>query len=156
MTDLIVEDRYSGTYSGGTWLIIEDYSAPLTEDELAWLNNHLAEVDKCYSKMSLEFHRKYTALGLEHDLKTFQSTLELGATRFDAVERTFQNADCYAAWNFDLMPWCVPTNDPVSYFQTKNQERIDEVKSFFSEVTKPKFDDENVKYWVQVYQAEEH
>jgi|ERR1035437_10059595 hypothetical protein len=90
----ILEDRYGGTYSGGKWLVIGSYYTELTTDELAWLNSHLRDTDTFYTTGSFAKYK------LDRD-----SSLELGATRMDAVESTMQGADCYAHWNWELMPW---------------------------------------------------
>lgn len=92
----ILTDRYSGTYSGGKWLVIDTYYQTLTQDEVDYLNNHLSETDEFYGLRKLGYE---------------PTVVTLNSTRLEAVEKTMQNSDCYAHWDHGIMPWMRATND---------------------------------------------
>lgn len=128
---MILKDRYCGAYSGGKWLVIENYCELLTPKELEWLNNHIKSTDEFYESLSAKW--KEQKLPRDNRLDSYN-------TRFDAVEKTLQGSDCYAQCNFKLMPWCKAVND-VSEF-------VDKISPF------NKIYSENTKFWQNVYKAE--
>lgn len=99
MLRMILTDCYSGVYSGGKWLLINNYHEELTEAELDEVNKHLIDTDKFYTTGSFEGYGR------------LDSILGIGATRFDAVEATFQSQDCYAS--FKVWPWLRVFNDLI-------------------------------------------
>jgi hypothetical protein len=126
MTLMILEDRYCGAYSGGKWLVIENYYETLQPEELYWLNNHIKNTDKFYEARNEKWQEQaikadiYFKPELPRD-----NRLTTISTRYEAVERTLQASDCYAVWNYDLMPWCKAVNDLSEILLKSYQNKTD-------------------------------
>lgn len=122
MLRMILTDCYSGIYSGGKWLLINNYCEKLTEIELEEVNEHLIDTDKFYT--TGPFEGWYDGLC---------SVLNTGATRFDAVEATFQGQDCYTSFKgwtwlrvFDSL---IELNKVVKY-QDERRINLNQIKSY--------------------------
>lgn len=134
--NLIVEDRYSGVYSGGKWLVIQDYWMNLTPIELNWLNAEIRDADEFYSNFDLKMEQACKEQDVDYIPVRRDNTLTIENTRFDAVERTLQNSDCYAArWNSELMPWCIATNDVSEYVRPSNSDY--NLSTYWSKIYSP-------------------
>lgn len=160
----VLEDRYSGVYSSGKWLIVQDFTEALTLQELEWLNNHIMSTDEFYETMNLKWIKAAEENNIDWPLSREKrdNTLTEQNTRLDAVERTLQASDCYARWNFDLMPWLIASNDLNSFFRRVDEQREDEESSYESQMwlkllsESKKETDQSLDYWLNVYQQDEH